>query len=120
MSLTVLQSSVTKTATFNGSSVDISGLAAYGTVLVKVTSLTAAKEIQIQVQTSADGFVSDIKVEKQFNFIGPIGSVYPVAQTAHDYDMPGIRLGVTSAHMRIALTELDSSASVTYEAYLQQ
>jgi hypothetical protein len=115
---TTLQASVSKTAVFNGTGVDISGLAGPSTVLINVTSLTAAKVANIQIQTSVDDFSSDVKVEKQINVKGPLSTVEPYGITVHDYEMPGLRVGTTSAKMRIVVSYIDSATTIVYGASL--
>jgi hypothetical protein len=117
--LTVLQSSTTQTSTFTGSAVAVSSLPATGTVLVKVTSLTQGKTAAIQIQSSTDGFVSNIKTEKHFAFVGPTGAVYPLGKEAHEYDMPNIPLGAAAASISApgTVTPTPSSTGGTLAAH---
>lgn len=119
-----LQAQATKTATFNGSSVDISGYPSdpdmLPTVTIKVEALTAAKTAIFELQDSADGFNSDIRVLATFHIEGAIpDGRTPRTRDFHSWEMPGTRYGVTSAHMRLALSYIDSGASVTYDAFIQ-
>lgn len=115
---TTLQASVSKTAAFNGTGVAVSSLAGPSAVLLNVTSLTSGKVAIFELQSSADDFSSDIRTEKAWTFKGPLASTCPLAVTAHDYDMAGLRVGTSSAKLRIALTYIDGSTTVVYESFL--
>lgn len=119
MAVTTLQAEVTKTSTFNGSSVDISAMAAPLAIELTVDALTSGSTAIFEIQTSADGFSSDIRVEKTFSFYGPLANTYPQTKIVHDYDLPGFRAGVTSAHARLVLNYIDSASSVSYSSFIQ-
>ncbi len=117
--LTTLQAEVTKTATFNGSGVDVSGITGPFEVVVTVDALTANKTAILQLQTSADSFSSDVRVEKEFSFRGPFSSVTPSGRSVHRYDMSGIRFGNASVTARLAVSYIDSSSSISYSAAIK-
>lgn len=119
--VTQLQAEVTKTATFNGSAVDISAIAAPLSIEITVDALTAGSTAIFELQTSTDStpFSSDIRVEKTFSFFGPLSNIAPETQVVQAYDLPGFRNGVSQAHARIALAYIDGSSSVSYSANLQ-
>jgi hypothetical protein len=121
MALTQLQAETTQTATYNGSAVAISSLTLPCEVQITVDGLTSNNTAILELQTSTDSspFTSDIRVEKTFNFYGSLASTYPQTVTVHDYNLPGFRAGVANAHARIVLNYIDSGASVSYSAWIQ-
>lgn len=119
---TTLQAQVSKTAAFDGSSVDISAMPAEPgmiVVRVKIDSLTANKTAVFALEDSADGFSSDIRTLATFHVKGAIQTIAPREKEFHTWDMPAVRYGVTSAHMRLSLISIDGSATVVYEAFIQ-
>ena len=114
-----LQASVSKTSTFNGTGVDISGYVGQPVITLKVTSLTAGKTATFAIQDSADNFSSDIRTLDVFTLNSVADSRTPRTRDFHTWEMPGIRYGVTSSKVRLALITLDSGGTVVYEAYIQ-
>ena len=114
-----LQAEVTKTSTFNGSGVDVSGVTGPFELLVVVDALTAGKNAVLQLQTSNDSFSSDVRVEKTFHVTGQISNINPVGQSVHRYDMSGIRFGTASVNARLVLSYIDGSASISYSAFIK-
>src|SRR5947208_3235820 len=115
MTITTLQASVSKAATFNGAAVDVSALAVPAYVRLNVTSMTAGKSCIFAVQSSVDNFATDIKTEKTFAIKGPVVASAPFEfQPAHEYDMPGIRIGTVSGKLRIAILSIDAGTTVVY------
>ena len=117
MTRTVLQASVSKTASFNGAGVSIASLTAPAMVQIDVTSLTSAAVVIFEIQTSTDAFATDVRTEKAFTFKGPLASTYPISVMVNSYEMAGLRVGTASATMRIALTYI-STGTVVYKSQI--
>lgn len=117
-----LQAKVTKTATFNGTAVDISAYPTGGVgpvVTIKVDALTAAKSAVLALQDSADNFSSDVRTVFTWPLIGALESRAPQTKVVHSYDMLGVRYGVASSKLRLAVLSIDGSTSIDYEAWIQ-
>lgn len=117
-----LQAKVTKTAAFNGTGVDISAYPAAGVgpvVTIRVDSLTAAKTAVFALQDSVDGFSSDTRTLFTFTIQGVADSRTPRTRDVHSWEMPGVRFGVGSATLRLALLSIDGSSSCDYEGFIQ-
>lgn len=120
----ILQAKVTKTGAFDGTGLDISGykngsIALQPRIIIRIDALTAAKIATFAIEDSADGFSSDIVTVATRSTIGPIPDArFPRTYDIEPWDIPGARWGVASATLRLSLTHLDGSASVSYEAFV--
>lgn len=115
---TTLQAKVTKTAAFDGTAVDISGLPATASVNLKVDLLTAAKGAVLYIQDSVDNFGSDIRTLFVWNVLGAHQAIAPIERNVKKYEIPSARFGVSSAKMRVGVLSIDSAASMDYEAWI--
>ena len=83
------------------------------TVRLRVESLTAAKNVQILIQDSADGFVADIVTRWSGNFKGQV-----MVQAMEDvvelrkYNVPSMRFGTAGAYMRLYIGAIDAGTTV--------
>lgn len=118
MTLTDIQAQVTKTAAFDGASLDISGVTGDWTIKLQVSALTAAKKARFIFQDSVDAFSANIG--------GPAvsvkGAISEDADKVYSFkkqDFPSLRFGTASAVLRLALAEIDSAASVEYRSWLE-
>jgi hypothetical protein len=99
---------------------DISSWTADWTIRVRVESLTAAKNVLISVQDSADGFVSDIKTLAVYNVTGSTGASGPYVEfSVRSYQLPSARFGVTNGRLRLAVQSISGSASASLSMFLQ-
>ena|SRR5947208_655291 len=118
MALTTLQAEVSKTAAFNGAGVDISALTGPFEIDLTVDALTSGAVAHFQIQTTVDNFASDIRVEKDIVFRGPLSTICPRGVAVHDRQLPGFRNGTGSAKARLALVYL-SAGSVSYSGVIK-
>jgi hypothetical protein len=97
---------------------DISGLTGDVTVFVRTENEAALKGCIVSIQDSADGFVADIRTIALVDTSGtlPVGGV---THSIRKYEMPQARFGVANARLRLYVTEIDSSSSVTLTLYVQ-
>ena len=121
MTTTVIQAKATKTATFDGSGVDISAITGDWTLVLEILAMNDANYVRFQFTDSEDNFSADA-------LAGPTASVYGAIATGsaprkfhwNKYDFPDLRLGTTSAKLRLSITKFaGSSKSVTYQSYIQ-
>jgi hypothetical protein len=108
---------------------DISAMTGNYVVRLRVEKLTAAKNVVLCIQDSADGFVNDIVTLACINVAGPIGPAPApgMAYTWAQYQLPSFRLGngaagagVMNARVRLYVMQIDGSASVTASLFLEQ
>lgn len=111
---------VTKTAAATGDSISIADLAAVPYILrLTVTSLTADKTARFSFPDSVNAFSASLP-GPAFAFKGPIVAGAPVTRSTSSTDYPGLRLGTGSAVIRCNLDAIDSAASITYAAEIEQ
>jgi hypothetical protein len=117
----------TSTSSVVSKAQDISALTGNYVVRLRVETLTAAKNVVLCIQDSADGFVSDIVTLACANVAGPVVATAPVAFTWAQYQLPSFRLGngtagagVTNARVRLYVTQIDGSGSVKASLFLEQ
>ncbi len=118
MTFTDIQASTTKTATFNGASIDVSGFTGDWTIKLQVSALTDAKQARFVFQDSVNDFTASIS-GPCFNMKGYMTAVNDKVKSFKKQDFPGLRLGTASARLRLALVDLDGSASVTYRSWIE-
>jgi hypothetical protein len=123
MTITAIQASVTKTAVFTGSGVDISGITGDFTLHLRVSALSATDlaKVAFCFEDSVDAFTGKIARATQ-NFQGTLGQTYnqqDVVVSWRKRELKGIRAGVSSAVLRLNVVDLQgTSPSVTYEAWI--
>lgn len=121
-----LQALVTKTATFNGSGLDISGVSGDFTIVLEITQLTAnagqTPKVAFAISDTVDAFTNKI-TRATFNTAGAVnqdGKQHGLKMTWRRRDLQGIRGGTTSANLRLELVDISGTgASVSYQARVQ-
>jgi len=108
---------------------DISGMTGDVTLCLEVLSLTAAKTARIQIEDSVNGFTASIPayVFDVSGQIGPGGTSYTAGalnpcttkQSLRKYQLPNVRFGTASAVLRLNVTAIDASASLSLNAWLE-
>jgi len=128
MTITAVQVKTTKTAAFDGSGIDISGITGDWTLALEVMGLDDGDGARFQFTDTADNFSSDIVAGPTFSVSGKIGSAgtstatYPNVRkmTIKKADFPDLRMGTASAKVRLSLTRITgSSPHVTYQAWIE-
>lgn len=115
---TAVQALVTKTAAFNGSSVDISAVTGDWTLFIRVAKLTAAKKARLGFQDSVDAFTNNL-AGPAISVKGEVGTDYDKVYSFKKQDFPSLRFGTGSAVLRAVLIEIDGSSSIDYEAWYE-
>jgi hypothetical protein len=119
MTITSLQALVSKSATFAGSGVDVSGITGDWTLKIQVASLTAGKNVRFQFTDSADNFSSDKVAGPTSSFAGEITASADHVRSWKKQDFPHLRMGVASAKLRLEVSGIDSAATVSYSAWIE-
>jgi hypothetical protein len=126
-----IQSKTTATGTGVSSAVNIDGGIDIGavdfTLVIEVLGLDAGCSASFTWEDTVDTFVTpiagpDISVSGQVGNGGQSTTTYPnaIRYSWKKHDYPGLRLGVTSAQLRLNLSRLTgSSPHVTYQAWLE-
>ena len=121
MTLTAIQSTVTKTAAFTGSNVAINAITGDWTLKVQVQALSdsgsATPSVRITFEDSVDGptFISGPSI----SFIGTIGASYDMVRSFRKADYPDLRFGVSGGLIRAKLANIESTGSCTYYAWME-
>jgi len=121
MTNTEVQAKVTKTAAFDGASIDISGFTAANdwTLVIEVLAMNDANTVRFNFEDSVDAFTAKLP-GPTLCIAGSITATNPRRFTFRKYDFPALRFGTASAVLRLALAEiLGSSKSVTYKAWIE-
>lgn len=129
MTITAVQAQVTKTATFDGSSVDVHSITTPWTLVLEIQAQTSGATTRFQFSDSTNAF-STVLAGPTFSFTGQIGNPSAAIQSLKypnvkrvsikQQDFPDLVIGVTSGVLRLSLTDITgSSASVTYQAWLE-
>ena len=119
MTPSILQASVSKTATFDGAGLDISAMLSSAVARIKIKSLTAGKTVVFALQDSADGFSADTRTLATFHVKGEIKTSAPREKDFHNWEMPAVRFGTVSATLRLSIISIDAATTVVYEAFVQ-
>lgn len=116
MANTVIQARVSKSATFNGASYDVSALTEFYFKL-RVNSITAGKRVLIELQSSTDAFTNKVTHWAK-SFRGALPTEGQV-DGCHSRKFLMAPIGVGSGVMRVAITAIDSGTTVNYEAWVE-
>ena len=118
MTLTDVQASVTKTAAFTGTGIDVSGFTGDWTIKIQVQSMTAAKNVRFGFIDTVNDFTASVS-GPTFSFTGQIAASFDKVKSFKKQDFADLRLGVASAKLRLDVSRMDSAASVTYKAWIE-
>jgi len=100
--------------------VDADGHVKDWTLHVKLEKLTAAKNLLLAVQSSVDGFASDVRTIAVFSTAGAYGAPYPTQEwTVRGREVPMARFGISNARIRVAVQGIDAGTSVTLSAWVE-
>jgi hypothetical protein len=125
MTLTEIQSQVTKTAAFGGVWLDTSGVK-YGdgsvadwTLKINVSALADGNSARFQFDDSVNGGTANI-AGPTFSIKGKIEASYDKVRSFKKQDFPDLRLGQATSAIRLQLTDIQgTSPSVTYRAWIE-
>lgn len=122
MTFTQVQAQITKTAAFVGSGVDVSGLTGDWTLKINVSAMsdsaTNTPLIRLLFEDTVNSFTAALA--------GPVvsfkGALFPASDKVHSFkkqDFPDLRLGTASAQLRLSLSNILSTGSITYRAWIE-
>lgn len=114
MTQTAVQASVSKTGTFNGSSIDISGITGDWALEITVQSLSAGGSARLTFDDSVDAFTASLP--------GPVVHVAGTINQPKTFvftkkDWPNLRFGTASAVGRLAIKAI--SGTLVYQSFLK-
>jgi len=119
MTILLLQDTVSKTAAFAGSAVDVSALPATGwTIKLQVSSFDAAQTARISIEDSADNFSSDILAGPTEAIQGGLSASADLVLHWAWYDFPDLRVGSSGDKLRVHLTSI-TGGTITYKAWIE-
>jgi hypothetical protein len=129
MIITTIQAQVSKTATFQGASIDVHAIATPWTIVLEVQAQTAGAVTRFQITDSVNAFSSSL-AGPTWSFTGQIGNPSAAIQnlkyssvkrvSIKQQDFPDLNIGVASGVIRCDLTDITgASASVTYQSWLE-
>ena len=116
-----IQAKTTKTATFDGTGVDVSGITGDWTLNLEILAMNDGDTVRFQFTDSVDNFSSDVLAGPTTAFTGKIVNYSaPFKRSWKKADFPDLRMGTASAKLRLSITAFSgSSKSITYQAYVQ-
>lgn len=118
MTLTDVQATTTKTAAFTGTGIDVSTFTGDWTLKIQVQSLSDSKKVRFVFEDTVNDFTASV-AGPTFSFMGKVEASYDRVKSFKKQDFPDLRLGATSAKLRLNVARIDSSASVSYKAWIE-
>lgn len=118
MTLTDVQATVTKTAAFTGTGIDVSGFTGDWTLKIQVQALTANKNVRFGFVDTVNDFTASV-TGPTFSFTGQLAASYDRVKSFKKQAFPDLRLGTASAKLRLDVSRMDSAASVSYKAWIE-
>ena len=118
MTHTEIQASVTKTATFTGSFVDVSALGAGWTIKLQVQKLLSGNICRLSFEDTPDGGTT-VFTGPTWSFKGDIESSFDKIHSIKAQDFPDLSVGSAGNQIRLHLTNLSSPGSITYHAWME-
>lgn len=120
MTHTDIQAKVTKTATFDGTGIDVSGLTGDWTLVLEVLAQNDGDNTRFQFTDTVDNFSSDIVAGPVVSILGKVDKSDQKRYTFFKRDFPDFRIGTASGKVRLSITSFTgSSKSVTYQAWVE-
>lgn len=124
---TTLQALTTKTAVFNGTGVDISGVTDEDyTISIDVKKMTATGGVTpfvaFTVEDSVNAFTGQV-VRAAYNVKGALnqdGKQHGQKTTWRKRDLVGLRAGTVAAVLRVSIVDISANTTVEYEATMQR
>jgi hypothetical protein len=115
MTLTEVQSRVTKTAAFTGSTLNISGITTDWTLKLQVEALSDSTSTNVPVvrlgfYDTVTDFTASL-VGPTISFKGTLAKTADKVKSFKKQDFPSLRVGVPSAELQLQLLELSAYAS---------
>lgn len=117
---TVIQAKVTKTAAFDGSEIDISGIVANTDVTLHLRVKNLVGKAVFEFADSVNNFSAKIPRI----LCSPQGTISGIQELHFSWhyprELPGARFGTGSAEIRLSLVELTgANATVDYESWME-
>ena len=122
MTILKVQSSVTKTAAFDGLPVAVATITGDWTLKLHAQSLSDSSTTTPLARFSFEDSVNDFTASlagPTVSFQGTLGTSYDKVKSFKKQDFPDLRLGVGSAELRLRLLDLETAGTVTYDAWLE-
>ena len=135
MTLSEVQSRVTKTAAFTGSGIDVSGITGDWTIKLQVEALADSVAANTPVVRFAfEDTVNDYTASiagPTVSFKGTLAKSFDKVKSFKKQDFPDLRIGVASAQLRLKVSNLEefvttsgvpaaaTTCSVTYRSWLE-
>ena len=121
MTILPIQALTTQTAAFTGSGVSISGITGDWTLKLQIASLTdtaTTPSIRLQFTDTVNAFTSTL-AGPTFSLQGALSNSADVVFSWKKKDFPDLRFGVSSAQLRMDLTNIDSTATIAYHGWVE-
>lgn len=127
MTITPIQALVTKTAAFNGASIDVSSFTGDWIIRLRITKFSpVAGTARFTFNDSVNAFTNELPGPSRHIAGGltndPLagGPQQPNSFAFYKRDFPDLRIGTASALIRCALQAINGTTpSITYEAWLE-
>lgn len=121
MTITTIQALTTQTATFTGAGVSIATITGDWTLKLQIASLTdtaTTPSVRFQFTDTVNSFTASL-AGPTFAVQGALANSADVTYSWKKKDFPDLRFGVSGAQVRLDLTNIDSTATVTYHGWME-
>lgn len=122
MTFTDIQARVSKTTTFIGAGLDVSGISDDWTIKLQVESLAAStgnKRVRFVIEDTVNDWTASL-AGPSFSVKGTIVASADKVMSIKKADFPSLRIGVANGQIRLKLSEVDSGVdSVVYKSWLE-
>jgi len=126
MTITTVDQQTGLTAAFTGSGISISSFTGDWTLKLNVSSYvpptgaTTASPFRLEFDDTVTTFASASMAGPTFSTAGAFGPSYDKVKSWRKQDFPDLRMGVSNAQLRLALTDIPSgNGGITYRAWLE-
>lgn len=121
MVITQIDSQTGLTAAFAGLGTSISGITGDWTLALNIQAIVdsaATPTVRFEFDDTVNSFTGSL-CGPTFSMLGAIQASNDVVKRWRSYDFPDMRFGVSSAQIRLQLTNITSGASVSYRAWIE-
>lgn len=121
MTILPIQALVTKTGTFTGTGVDVSGITGDWTLKIQVATQSATSptvaQTRFQFTDSVNSFTASL-AGPTFSFRGKVSNDADIVRSFKKADFPDLRLGTANALLRLDLVALTGD-STSYSGWVE-
>jgi hypothetical protein len=113
----------TETGVTTGSWINVAGIATQWTLKSQIGSMTnptasVTPLVRFQFTDTVNAGTATL-AGPTFSFLGTIGPSFDIVKAIKEQDFPDLRIGIANGLLRLDLTNINASTSISYSAWVE-